>query len=344
MLGKLIINKHASQHYKTFFNQNNGFFLRAEENGYPEPFWSKDGPELLDVSITNYCGRECEFCYRQANKKGHHILFNDMQNIVDQAKKAGVLQMALGGGNPNQHPDFIEILHLIRDNNIVPTYTTNGDGLSDEVLNATKECCGAMAVSLYAPYEGYEELLNRIYSFGIRCNLHIILKNDTIDILSNWLLEPPPFFKYVNALIVLNYKPIIGDSNQVVKDSVKLRPFYDAVSKCTSIKIGFDSCCIPGIVSYMKNAKSVLVESCESARFSAFISEDMKMFPCSFMAHTDKYGDLRKDSLLEIWTKNKAFIEHRNRILENQCPTCKHQSICNGGCVFMSQINQCQNP
>jgi MoaA/NifB/PqqE/SkfB family radical SAM enzyme len=52
-------------------------------------------------------------------------------------------QVALGGGNPNQHPDFIEILRLTReDYGIVPNYTTNGRGLSDTVLEATRRYCG----------------------------------------------------------------------------------------------------------------------------------------------------------------------------------------------------------
>ena len=54
---------------------------------------------------------------------------DDICTIVEQAKNAGVLQIALGGGNPNQHPQFVEILRLIREAGIVPSYTSNGEGL-----------------------------------------------------------------------------------------------------------------------------------------------------------------------------------------------------------------------
>lgn len=342
--GDNLVKWHERQHYYTLFNKRTGFFARKEEDGYPEPFWSEDGPELLDVSITNYCERGCTFCYRQSNRKGKHISFCDLEKIVDEAKQCGVLQIALGGGNPNQHPQFIEILQCIRENGIVPSYTSNGDGLNDEILQATKMFCGAMAISLYPPYDIFEALTTRILSYGIKLNLHAILKSDTIDILTKWLNEPPSWFSNINALIVLNYKPIASGADFIVKDRQKLQEFYQTVKSCNSVRIGFDSCCVPGIVTWM-NSDPMLIESCEAARFSAFISEDLKMYPCSFMAGTSQYGDLRKNKLLDIWQNNEAFVRQREAIYAaskcGSCQICPHLSLCNGGCRFMPIINQC---
>lgn len=340
MLGDMVVCEHANQHYKTVFSRKTGFFVRLEEDGYDEPFWSEDGPELLDLSITNYCERCCDFCYRQANPSGKHISLKDVEAIVNQAKECGVLQIALGGGNPNQHPNFIEILRIIRENNIVPSYTSNGEGLTSEILEATKQYCGAMALSLYPPYERYDEKVKRIADYRIKLNLHVILKNDTIDLLASWFKEPPTWFADINAVIVLNYKPIGGSQDMMVRDRERLKAFYENASSCQSVKIGFDSCCVPGIVTWM-NANPALIDSCEAARFSAFISEDMKMYPCSFMANTEKYGDLRNERLLDIWQTHPAFVKHRDAIRNNSCAGCKHQAICNGGCVFMPEINQC---
>ena len=208
MDGDLIIREYPEQHYKTLFNQRTGFFMRLEDDGYPEPFWAEEGPELLDISITNYCERGCKFCYRKANPKGHHMSLESLKHVITQAKNAGVLQIALGGGNPNQHPHFNDILRMIREAGIVPSYTTNGDGLSEDILVATKTYCGAMAVSLYEPYNEYDDILERIHSMGIKCNVHIILKTDTIDMLTDWFTKPPHFFKWVNAIVILCYKPI----------------------------------------------------------------------------------------------------------------------------------------
>lgn len=233
-----------------------------------------------------------------------------------------MLQIALGGGNPNQHPHFNDILRMIREAGIVPSYTTNGDGLSEDILVATKTYCGAMAVSLYEPYNEYDYILKRIHSMGIKCNVHIILKPDTIDMLTDWFKKPPHFFKWVNAVVILCYKPITSSSDLMIKDIQKLQRFYKAVSSCNAVKIGFDSCSVPGIVSWM-DVNSALIESCESARFSAFISENLRMYPCSFMVNTNLFGDLQSQSLIDIWHNHPAFVAHRERIKNNNCSACK---------------------
>ena len=189
--GKIITKYFEDEHYRVLFNQKTGFFLRCEDDGFPEPRWSAHGPELIDLSITSFCQRGCSFCYRGANDTSyHHLGLDDVRNVVVQAAECGTLQMALGGGNPNQHPNFIEILRLIHKNGIVPSYTTNGEGLTDDVLRATADYCGAMAVSVYPPFdeEFYRELVKRIKSYGIKVNLHAIIREDNLALWTKWLL------------------------------------------------------------------------------------------------------------------------------------------------------------
>lgn len=341
--GDLAVQEHSEQGYKVLFNKKTGVFVRMENEGAHEPFWCKDGPELIDLSITNYCGRECDFCYRQSNRNGIHMQMSDLENIIGQAKDVGVLQIALGGGNPNQHPRFVEVLRLIRSSGIVPSYTTNGMGLNDGILKATAEYCGAMAISFYPPYsvEQYSAMVDRIASFKIRLNMHVILKADTIELMTDWLQKAPPFFSKLNAIIFLNYKPIGGEQNYSVRDNAKYKRFFEAANGCRSVKIGFDSCSMSGIVQWMKGVKSVFLESCEAARFSAFISEDMKMYPCSFMVNTDMYANLREMSLKQIWQESEAFRCFRNSIQTHACKDCAFQYICNGGCRLFPEINMC---
>lgn len=337
----MIERVHPEQHYRTVFNQQTGFFVRKEDVGYPEPSWAADGPELIDLSITNYCEKGCRFCYRETLRDDALFMsLEDVAEVVRQAAECGTMQIALGGGNPNQHPRFVDVLRIIREHEIVPSYTTNGDGLTDDILRATAEYCGAMAVSVYPPYDEsrYEALLAKIKEYGIIVNLHAIIKNDTLDKWMCWLKEPPSFFKNVNAIIFLNYKPVRGGGLAVDKERVQA--FFEAVNRCRTVKIGFDSCSISGIVKWM-GTPSYLIESCEAARFSAFVSEDMKMYPCSFMAGLGYCGDLRKNTLLEIWQQNEYFELFRENEVTARCAGCKHYVVCKGGCHLFEGINFC---
>lgn len=343
MAGKknIVVREYSQQHYKTVFNQKTGFFVRMEKQGYEEPFWCETGPELLDVSITNYCERRCEFCYRDSSHTGQHMGMNDIEKIVKEVAQLGVLQIALGGGNPNQHPQFTTILKSIRDYNIIPSYTTNGDYLTDEILDATKRYCGAIAISAYPPFNDSFKAKIKTSAHYIKTNIHFILKSDTIDIANQWLTNPPDFLEDINAIIFLNYKPIKPIADLRVNDRGKIVAFFQNVQNCKYLKIGFDSCSVSGIVQNM-DINKVFIESCEAARFSAFISEDMKMYPCSFMSNTPYYGDLHTESIETIWKTNSYFIKHRSKIKNNACRNCRHKIICNGGCVYMPEINLCR--
>ena len=46
--------------YKAIFDEKTGYTIRTGNNG-ENPFWKVNGPELLDISITNYCEKECDF-------------------------------------------------------------------------------------------------------------------------------------------------------------------------------------------------------------------------------------------------------------------------------------------
>ena len=133
----------------------------------------------------------------------------DYREVIRQAKAMHAFQVALGGGNPNQHPDFGEILRLTREEyGIVPNYTTNGRGLTEEVVGATRRHCGAVAVSAYAPYRETVEAIDRLVACGITTNVHFILSSRSIDIAIAWAKKPPAFLARAHALVFLNYKPV----------------------------------------------------------------------------------------------------------------------------------------
>lgn len=341
MAGKTRIIYHPEQRYHTLFNPRNGLFARIEDIGADEPMWSADGPELLDISITNFCERQCGFCYRDSSPSGSHMTIMDFKEVLRQAAEVGVLQIAFGGGNPNQHPQFAEFLRLTHEAGIVPSYTSNGEGLTDDILQATKRYCGAMALSAYPPYDTLENRIRRISDFGIKLNLHVILSDTMIGQATEWMVNQPDWFKNINAIIFLNYKPIRSGSNCGKPSESALAQFFGAV-KGAEIKIGFDSCSISGILWWLDTPHE-FVESCEAAKFSAFISEDLRMYPCSFMVNTDRYGDLSQNSLLDIWRNNRHFQAMRAMYPRHECVSCPHILECRGGCSFLPQINLCNS-
>lgn len=341
----IVFRNYPDEKYKVIFNQKTGFFARVEEKGTQEVFWAKKGPELLDISITNWCNKGCEICYRNSNENGTHISLEDYEFIMKQACENNVLQVALGGGNPNQHPDFIEILKLTKEKyNIVPSYTTNGRGLSPEVLQATKNYCGAVAVSAYEPFDETKQALRLLASYKIKVNLHYVLDSKSIERAIDWLENGYDLLDQCNAIIFLNYKPIGNNKNYnlLLKNSPLLKRFFDLVdNKQYPYKIGFDSCMVSGIVQNMKNINLTSLEPCDAGRFSAYISEDLKMYPCSFMMEHYQGESLHEKPFMEIWNHSASFKETRSDLSGRRCEGCDQRENCLNGCPFLREIDLC---
>jgi len=341
-----IIKRFAKEHYTAIFNPNSGFFARVEDQGHDEPFWAEHGPELLDIAITNWCDRGCLFCYRKSDKSGSHISLENYEEIIRQAQAMHVFQVALGGGNPNQHPQFTEILRLTRANyGIVPNYTTNGRGLTLPIIEATAKYCGAVAVSAYPPYEETMAAVDLLKSNGITTNIHFILTSQSVDIAIEWLNKPPIFLKKANAIVFLNYKPVgrLADENLLLNKSPRVEEFFRlATGVRRPFRIGFDTCTITGLARF-GNAPEISLEGCDAGRFSLFISENMEVYPCSYMVESGYTGiPLNSSSLSDIWRKSERFRQFRGKHAEAGCGDCITPRQCLSGCPLFPQMNLCQ--
>lgn len=318
--------------YKAIFDEKNGYTFRVGENG-TDPFWKENGPELLDVSITNYCERECGFCYRGSNKYGESMSLELYEKILQNAEKAGVFQIAIGGGNPNQHPQFIEILKLTRKYGIIPSYTTNGQGMTDEIYEASKKYVGAVAVSWYHPCDDAKKVIENCHLYDIPVNIHFVLDGENIEEARALLQQE--YVEKVNAIIFLTYKPIGNVKRKVLEKGKELDKFIEELLQYERCQIGFDSCMISHLVEKNELINLCSIDYCEAGRFSAFISEEGNMYPCSFMCGVGKAGySILNDDIEHIWRTEKEFVEIRDDIgrRKGKCLECNLFEICHGGC------------
>ena len=342
----IIVRRHKSQHYSSLFSPNSGFFARVEDEGYAEPFWCENGPELMDIGITNWCDRGCSFCYRSSDTNGQHMSLRNYESLIRQAAQLGVFQVALGGGNPNQHPEFEAILQLTRRNyGIVPSYTTNGRGLSLSVLDASRAFCGAVAVSVYAPFEESAEAIQKLIQHGITTNVHLIMDSKGVDLAIRWMEKPPSWLNGINALIMLNYKPVVRVGSQA--PLAKLNPNIGKLFQLATIvehpfKIGFDDCSTTGVLTH-GSADSRSVEACDSGRFSMFVSEKMEAYPCSFMSELCNGHPVNDNNLRDIWQNGELFVKMRQSLAPSRCGNCSLGNQCMSGCPLFPEINICQS-
>ncbi|MFW6002140.1 MAG: radical SAM protein [archaeon] len=98
----------------TLINRGTGTKIKFTFNDNAEEHIKSEKPELVDLKITDYCGKGCNYCYQDSTVKGKHA---DIQKIIDIIlnlnNNGNVLEIALGGGEPFSHPNFWDIAKYI---------------------------------------------------------------------------------------------------------------------------------------------------------------------------------------------------------------------------------------
>lgn len=359
----------------SMFNPETGFYVRisfdeikteekdgkrliaAKFNKNKEAFQS-EFPELADICITKRCNNTCPYCYQNANSTGEHMPLENYKKVIDQLK-GKAFQIAIGGGEPTCHPDFVEILKYTREAGIVPNYTTNGilfslikttgvvkmdvkygDNMVHDcipILNASKKYCGAVAVSYHEDMEVLKNAIETMTEFGIKTNIHYIINKNNIEKVDEVLDIPN-----VNAVIFLLYKPVGRGNKDLVltkEDFPRLESFIKKIKEREKPKIGFDACFCNYLIRYTDFDPSYF-DSCDSGRFSVYVNQDMTVSPCSF--NSENFGSLENQSFDGIWNGEK-FNEYRDKLKEHSCKgKCVKFEQCYGGCPILD-INLCKD-
>lgn len=147
-------------------------------------------PEFYDVKITGHCEGACPWCYMDSKTTDVHY-DNIVKKVIDYFKPMSVnerpFQVAIGGGEPTSHLDFIELLKTFKALDIEPNYTTNGmfvnENYQDDILNASETYCGGVAVSCHPHLVKYWTKAAELFSQRkVKLNFHIIISDkDSID-------------------------------------------------------------------------------------------------------------------------------------------------------------------
>lgn len=342
----------AGGRFTSCFDEKTGMYIRSGvlEDGTDtgkDPFMSSF-PELLDVGIMGHCqhglsGRCLQSgvqCYQSGKTHTQpNMALEDFLEILRQCHR-DTYQIALGGrGDPDMHEHFEEILISCREHHVVPNFTSSGFGFTEKTAELCKKYCGAVAISWYRS-EYTTRAIDLLLNAGVKTNIHYVLgKNSLAEAVQR--LKTRDFPAGINAVVFLLHKPVgLGRVENVLSPS-ELKEFFALIdSETFPFRIGFDSCTVPGLLHHCPGIAPESLDTCEGGRWSAYITPDMKMLPCSFDNDVLRWAvDLRTHTIQEAW--NSESFEHFRSHFRNACPDCSMREACMGGCPISPQIVLC---
>lgn len=87
-------------------------------------------------------------CYQSSTKEGKHASFEYLKEVIDSLSNSKCLEIAIGGGEPTTHQDFVKILQYIKSKNILVGFTTkNFDLHKSEEFKEIIFNCNSIAFS-----------------------------------------------------------------------------------------------------------------------------------------------------------------------------------------------------
>lgn len=148
--------RYRNGNYMVSINLKDGTKIRANNLDHFTP----DFPESMDLKITDYCDMNCPMCHENSSIRGKHGRIMELE-FIDKLHPG--TELAIGGGNPLEHPDILPFLVKCKKLNLIPSMTVNQKHFEDnlEILKHMVEnnLIYGLGISLTSPTDKFIEKL-----------------------------------------------------------------------------------------------------------------------------------------------------------------------------------------
>ena len=322
-------------------------------------------PLIVSYAVTKACNLRCLHCHVEArDAMANELNLKEAMRAIDEMALLGTEALIFSGGEPLLRKDFIlSLAEYCVDVGIIPAMLTNGVLINHKVAWELKDA-GIVAVGIpldSANPECHDNLRNVPGTFekavkAVRACLDVDLEvvittmalKDTFD-------EIPQRIDFIANLgvdqaAVYDLVPV-GRGKDVMDQAMSqtqrerlikyLQQMQEDSEMVFTMSGGLPL--YPEIVSEMHKAdgskpKDLLLKQfwinapvgCHAGILYFSLRPNGDVYPCTFLPV--KVGNIREQSLTDIWRNSKVLNELRDRsLLKGKCGECEYRETC-GGC------------
>ena len=325
-------------------------------------------PFMIVWDFTNMCNLRCKHCYRAAGKPlPNELTLYEKLKLVEELDRAGVAAIALSGGEPTIHPDYLTIVKALAKREFYVATATNGWRFADidELKKAIDAGLNYVEVSVdsahprkHDDFRGVEGSWNRAVKalenavkLGLSHAMAVTITEynfseveDILNLAESIGVKRVVFFNFVPAG---RGKDIIDLDLDPFEREELMRKLYREMMK-RKIEIYTTAPEYGRVVIQMSRGKEVapthfvargdpvttaiaeFIGGCGAGRIYAAILPEGTVTPCVFLPIP--VGNIREKPFAEIWSKNPLLNALRNKDnLKGFCRKCPYRNVC-GGC------------
>ena len=305
--------------------------------------------------ITLACCFSCEYCGSKGGKaRENELSTKECLDIADQLADLGCRRVSMIGGEVFMRKDWKQIVSRLTEHNIAVNIITNGYIFSDELIDDIKEVSvESVSVSLDGPEKIHDKYrqegsylravraINVLGAAGIPVSVITTLNRENsqyLEKLLEILIKSPIYAWQLQAC-----SPMGNAANGGIDyafDVKRVIRFVEENAGEVSFALG-----VADNIGYFSPSEGSIrgnlsgeayFKGCLAGICSIGIDSVGNVRGCESM-YDEKFneGNLRKQSLREIWENPDNFSYNRNfspDLLTGKCSTCEMGKYCAGGC------------
>ena len=325
-------------------------------------------PFMIVWNFTNLCNLKCRHCYQGAGPPlRSELSLSEKLRVVEELDRAGVASIALSGGEPTLHPDYLVVVKYAARRGFYVAVATNGWRYADldELRRAVDAGLRYVEVSVdsatprrHDAFRGVDgswsraiRALENAVKLGVSHAMAVTITrenisevDDILDLAESIGVKRVVFFNFIpvgrgSEIAEQDLDPFTREEfmRYIYREMRRRRleiyttaPQYGrvVVQLSRGLEVAPTHCVVRG--DPVVTAIAEFIGGCGAGRIYAAVQPDGVVTPCVFMPIAT--GSLRERSFRDIWENSELMRSLRSKdALRGFCGKCPYRYVC-GGC------------
>ena len=335
---------------------------------------------FMNLQITGRCNYNCLHCFNAKDSGYTHteLSFEQVTDILDQARDCGVRALTVTGGEPLVHKDFLRIVRAVYERDMmIRELNTNGQLITQELLDELKKAGCRTAIKISFDGVGYHDWMRNkkgaeedalramrlcaANGFETRAQINMNRRNkdamaETLELLDGLGLTSARIIRTTEVpRLAENAPEICLDIDEYYESAWKTLETYAAKPRRMrltvwqfleydprTLRLSFSAKCD---ASEYRDTKPL----CRCVRGMIAVGSEGNIYPCMQAAGTFLSDGIELTNIFETPLKEQlqpdsaymqmADLKIAQRLEHNpECAACPHWKECRGGCPAIGYI------